>query len=134
MEPTSAPGNTLDDEPSVLIDEDRHGRKMTKFECRSPKQAQNSKPECPKQAPVRPRAALIFYSSFEFVSRFGIRISGLRLSLVNEQFVPIRIAELCHPTDRRLGFIDVEGNAALLQLFVCAVEIRNLERDRSPVS
>src|ERR1700720_1172786 len=53
---------------------------------------------------------------------------------VHEQFVPIRIPKLRHPTDRRFRFVDVERNTTLLEFRVGAVEIFHFKCDRGTVA
>src|SRR6266540_1530452 len=51
------------------------------------------------------------------------------LSFVHDEFVPVWIAKLRHPTDRCLGLLDIEGDAALFEFGNCRVDILHLERD-----
>src|SRR5437016_14407906 len=49
------------------------------------------------------------------------------LSFVDDQLVPVRIAKLCHPANRRLSFLDVEGDTALFELRDGSIDVIQLE-------
>src|SRR5439155_4243945 len=51
------------------------------------------------------------------------------LSFVDDQLVPVRIAKLCHPANRRLSFLDVEGDTALFELRDGSIDVIHLEGD-----
>src|SRR6266436_3747900 len=53
---------------------------------------------------------------------------------MNDEFVPVWIAKLCHPTDRRLSFLEVERDAALFKLGDRRIDILHLERDRRSIA
>jgi hypothetical protein len=57
-------------------------------------------------------SVVFFICAFWLPLAFVICASSF-LSLVNHEFVPVWIAKLSHPANRRLRFLDVEGDSAL---------------------
>src|SRR5882724_582038 len=73
-------------------------------------------------------SVVFFIWAFWLPLAFVIRASSF-LSFVNHQFVPVWISKLCHPTNRRLSFFDVEGHTALFKLRDSSIDVVNLEGD-----
>ena len=48
---------------------------------------------------------------------------------MHDEFVPVWIAELCHPTDRCLGLLHIERDAALFKLGDRRIDILHFECD-----
>src|SRR6266496_3433679 len=73
-------------------------------------------------------SVVFFISAFWLPLAFVIRASSF-LSLVNHQFIPVRISKLRHPTNRRLSSFDVEGHTALFELRDSSIDVVNFEGD-----
>src|SRR5206468_1557917 len=54
---------------------------------------------------------------------------SFRFAFVNDQLVPVRVTELCHPTNWRLGFLDIKGDAAIFELRDGSIDVINFESD-----
>src|SRR5206468_12138847 len=67
-------------------------------------------------------SVVFFISAFWLPLAFVIRASSF-LSLVNHQFIPVRISKLRHPTNRRLSSFDVEGHTALFELRDSSIDV-----------
>src|SRR5207249_9016546 len=74
-------------------------------------------------------SVVCFIWAFWLPLAFVIRTSSF-FSLVNHQFVPVWISKLCHPTNRRLSFFDVEGHTALFEFRDSSIDVVNFEGDR----
>jgi hypothetical protein len=65
----------------------------------------------------------------------GFVVSGLVfLPFMYNEFVSVGIAELGHPADRRLHFIDIKAHSALLQLRNRSVDVVHFEGDGCSVA
>src|SRR5215469_7671995 len=64
--------------------------------------------------------------SFLRHSSFGLRQC---FSLVNDELVPVGIAELRHPADRCLALFSIEFHAAVFELGISVIKIFHLKRD-----
>src|SRR5882724_6073942 len=73
-------------------------------------------------------SVVFFISAFWLPLAFVIRASSF-LSLVNHQFVPVRISKLCHPANWSLTFFDVESHTALFKLRDSSIDVVNFEGD-----
>src|SRR6267378_609362 len=53
---------------------------------------------------------------------------------MDDQFVSIRVAELRHPANRSLVFVQIERDATLFQFLDCLVDVRDFERHRGSIA
>ena len=53
---------------------------------------------------------------------------------MHDQLVPVGIAKLRHPADRRLDFLHIESNTAFFQFRDRRVDIVHLKSDRGPIA
>src|SRR5437899_3944470 len=67
------------------------------------------------------------------ISGFVICVSSF-FPFVHDEFVPIGIAELRHPTNRRLGLFNVERNPAFFKLRDGGIDVLDFESNRCPIT
>src|SRR5437667_6194025 len=70
-----------------------------------------------------------FWLPFAFVSR-----ASSFFSPVNDQFVPVRVAKLCHPAHRRFSLFHIEADTASFKFVDRGVDIFYLKSDRRTIA